>query len=142
MIINKMIKIIKMLFDSYVYISSIICPYIIYNEDRILNYINTEYKLTHYNDDIKYNKDFQRYNNNYKIIMSSNNYNYKKNNNKLIKRSQNTDIIFKNCNWCNNNIDSTNQITYHYMDNIYCDIKCRNKQIEKDTINTIKIINK
>ena len=145
MIINKMIKIIRMLFESYLYVSNIINYNILSNDIDIFYYIineginesNDHSKETKDNKESKDNKEIEMYNNNYKIYMSSNN-NYKKENNKLIKRSETMVIKFKECSWCNNNIDSTNQITYHYMDNIYCNIKCRNKQIESDTLNTIK----
>ena len=141
-----MIKIIRMVFNSYVYVSNIIYSNtIMYNVDTILDYIDNHHlhESNNYNDDNKNknknknNKDIEIYNNNYKIFMSSNYYN-KDNNNKLNNRLHTTTLKFNECNWCNKNINSTNQITYHYMDNIYCDIKCRNKQIEKDTIDTIK----
>jgi len=135
-----MIKIIRILFDMYVYIVKLFYNEDTINEDTINedtinedtinedtineDNINIDYK----NEDNIDNTYRQRYNNNYKkFISSDNNPKHKK-----IQHSQSTIIEFQHCGWCNAYIDTTFQITYLYMDKIYCNIKCRNNQIEKD----------
>ena len=85
-----MIKIIQILFDTYGYIESVICPESLSNEDNN-------------NKDNTYKQAFQSTINN-----------------------------FQQCKWCGTYFDTTNQVLYLYMDNIYCTIKCRSSQIKKD----------
>ena len=81
---------IQILFDTYGYIASFICPESLSNEDNNI-------------------KD-----NTYKQV------------------SQSTINKFQQCKWCGTYFDTTNQVLYLYMDNIYCTIKCRDNQIKED----------
>ena len=82
-----MIKIIQILFDTYVYIESYICKYVLSNDDN-------------HNEDNEYTQS----------VLNK----------------------FQRCNWCGNYIDTRHQTIYLYMDKTFCNIKCRNNQIEED----------
>ena len=97
-----MIKIIQILFNTCVYIESCICKYVLPNEDN-------------HNED-NHNKD------------NHNEYNHNEDN----VYTESVLNKFQRCNWCGNYIDTKRQIIYLYMDKTFCNIKCRNNQIEED----------
>ena len=108
--------IIRLIFNTYKYIIEGICPKSITNTNK--NTINID------------NNDNKKYNNsNYKKIIISKKYKKKK----YVTLSEKI-IKFDICGWCNNYIDTSFETTYIYMDNIYCNLTCRNNQLNKDKI--------
>jgi len=122
-----MTTLIRTLFNWYICISSYLCPQYLsgikeknsdsplssYDETELL--VNDEY--------IEDDRDI--YNRNYKQFMDCDDYiPYK-----TIKKSKSTSLPLHYCGWCGAYIYIP---THAYMDNVYCNIACRNYQITRD----------
>jgi len=111
-----MIKIVQILFNTCVYVESCICKYVLSHDDNH----NENNHYDNHNED-NHNKDNH----------NEDNHN-EDNHNEDNEYTQSVLNKFQRCNWCGNYIDTKRQIIYLYMDKTFCNIKCRNNQIEED----------
>jgi len=126
-----MITLIRTLFNWYIYIAAYLCPQSLSgfkekSSDSPLS-SNDETELLVNNEYID-DDDREIYNRNFKQFMDYDDYDDYVTH-ETIKKSKSTSLPLHYCGWCGAYIP---RATHLYMDNVFCNIKCRNYQITND----------